>query len=302
MKKILVVGSINQDVTLQMKNLPSPGETVIAQTLKTSLGGKGANQAVAASRMGGDVSFLGAIGSDKGSDYIIQQLKDDQINTDGIARLIESTGSAYISIDENAENNIVVYPGANFSIKSEHLYNNEQLFIESDYCLLQLEIPIEVIKETLKICHKHGVKVILNPAPYNDLIDSEIFNSVDYYIPNEIEFLDTIGASTDKSYDLDWIKIKAKEFSEDYDLTLIITLGSRGALLVEEGNTTLIPVHKTTPVDTTAAGDTFIGAFLADLSKGETLYDSLVFGSKVASVTISRYGAISAIPYRKEIN
>lgn len=301
MKKILVVGSINQDITLQMKNLPLPGETLIAKDLKTSLGGKGANQAVAAGRMGADVSFLGAIGTDKGSDSIIDILVNDNINTKGIARLDVNTGSAYIFIDDTAENSIIVYPGANFEFTKQHLIDNVDLFEECDYCLLQLEVPMDIIRETIKLCKEYGVKVILNPAPYNDDVDDEILKNIDYYIPNELEFLDTIKEDTGVEHDLDWIEEKGKDFALAYDLTLVITLGGRGAMLFEDNQATLIPVQKTTPVDTTAAGDSFIGGFLAALSTGQELKDSLVYGSKVAAITISRYGAISAIPHQEEI-
>ena len=128
MKKILVVGSINQDITLHMDKLPIPGETVIASDLKSSLGGKGANQAIAASRMGADVAFIGAIGQEKGADSIIDIFSNDNVLTKGIQRLKENTGTAYISIDKQAENNIIVYPGANFALTKEHLHLNKDLF------------------------------------------------------------------------------------------------------------------------------------------------------------------------------
>ncbi|NLC34029.1 MAG: ribokinase [Erysipelothrix sp.] len=301
MKNILVVGSINNDITLHMENLPLPGETVIAHDLKTSLGGKGANQAVAAARMGAPVHFIGAIGNDLGSQTIIEQLNSDHINTTGIDRVDINTGTAYISIDSHAENNIIVYPGANFAIIKEHLEANTELFEKSDYCLLQLEIPLDIIKETIRLCKEHDVKVILNPAPYHDGIDEEMLKNVDYYIPNEIEFLATLKLDTTQSHPLGWIEVKALEFVKKHNLTLIVTLGGRGALLVQEEQATLIPAQKMVPIDTTAAGDSFIGGFLAALSQGQDIVESLKLGSRVAAITISRYGAISAIPYKEEL-
>lgn len=301
MKNILVVGSINNDITLHMENLPLPGETVIAHDLKTSLGGKGANQAVAAARMGAPVHFIGAIGNDLGSQTIIEQLNSDHINTTGIDRVDINTGTAYISIDSHAENNIIVYPGANFAIIKEHLEANTELFEKSDYCLLQLEIPLDIIKETIRLCKEHDVKVILNPAPYHDGIDEEMLKNVDYYIPNEIEFLATLKLDTTQSHPLGWIEVKALEFVKKHNLILIVTLGGRGALLVQEEQATLIPAQKMVPIDTTAAGDSFIGGFLAALSQGQDIVESLKLGSRVAAITISRYGAISAIPYKEEL-
>lgn len=300
MQNILVVGSINQDVTLHMNKLPVAGETVIASDLKTSLGGKGANQAVAASRMGANVAFIGAIGSEKGADTIIDIFTKDKIDVAGIDRVEVNTGTAYISIDSHAENNIIVYPGANFEITKDHLHKNKELFKKADYCLLQLEIPMDMIKETIALCKEYGVKIILNPAPYNKEVDDEILSSIDYYIPNETEFIQTIEDDVLGIRDLDWFKAKGEEFVSKYNLTLIITLGSQGALVIDD-QTQLIPSHKTVPVDTTAAGDSFIGGFLAALASGQNKYDALDFGARVASVTISRYGAISAIPYKEEI-
>ena len=300
MGKILVVGSINQDITLHMDKLPMPGETVIASKIKTSLGGKGANQAVAASRMGADVAFIGAIGQETSADEIIKTLLEDHIDVSGIERTETKTGSAYISIDDTAENNIIVYPGANFAITKEHLYKNENLFKEADYCLLQFEIPMDIIKETIMLCKKHEVKVLLNPAPFNAGFDKELLSEVDFFIPNETEFLQINGDDLSGDYDLDYFKRKGNEFVAKYDLTLIITLGSQGALVINK-ESKLIPAFPTVPVDTTAAGDSFIGSFLAALSSGQDKYHALEFGAKVASKTISRYGAISAIPYKDEI-
>lgn len=300
MGKILVVGSINQDITLHMEKLPMPGETVIASDLKSSLGGKGANQAVAAARMGADVSFIGAIGKEKSADEVIDILTEDRIDVSGIERLDTNTGTAYISIDGTAENNIIVYPGANFAITKEHLHKNIHLFKSAKYCLLQLEIPMDIIKETILLCEKHEVKVVLNPAPYNADFDNKLLSSIDFFVPNETEFLQTINADASEKHDLEYFKTKGNEFVDKYGLTLIITLGSQGALVINE-ETKLIPAHVTIPVDTTAAGDSFIGSFLAALSSGQSKYEALDFGAKVASKTISRYGAISAIPYKEEI-
>lgn len=299
MKKILVVGSINKDITLHMRNLPLPGETVIANDLKSSLGGKGCNQAVAAARMGGEVSFIGAV--DKVSDDIIAALDEDKINTKGIAKLDVNTGTAYISIDESAENNIIVYPGANFAFDKELLLSNEDLFIESDYCLMQMEVPLPIIYETIELCKKHNVQVIINPAPFNQDFDEAILKDVDYYVPNMLEFISTVKGDLTQEYPLTWFEEAGLEFAKKHGLTLVITLGSQGAMLIENDTVTLVPAVKTKAVDTTAAGDSFIGGFLASLSKGASVVDSLAFGAKVASITISRHGATSAIPSLAEV-
>lgn len=301
MKKILVIGSINQDITLQMEKLPLPGETVMANSIQTSIGGKGANQAVAASRMGAHVSFIGAVGTGESSDKIVKSLKEDGINCEGILNTEENTGTAYISLDKDAENNIIVYPGANYAITKELLYNNIHLFEESDYCLLQLEIPMDIIVEAIKICNENNVEVVLNPAPYHDEINEDILNNISYYIPNEVEFLSTIGINSKENHDLEWFEKEGLKFADKYQLNLVITLGSRGSMLIQDSKVEYINAQKVNAVDTTAAGDSFIGGFLAALSQGNEIVDSLNFGSKVAGLTVSRYGAISAIPYIDEI-
>lgn len=301
MKKILVIGSINEDITLLVDKIPIKGETVIASQRSNSLGGKGANQAVASARMGGDVSFIGAIGNDDSADKIISLLESDNINTQGIKKTEVDTGIAYITIDKAGENSIVVHPGANFAITKEQIHENINLFKEADYCLLQLEIPISIIKEILVVCKNNDVAVLLNPAPFSERIDDFILKNIDFYIPNETEFLHTIGANLDHKYELSYFKQKGLEFSDKYNLTLIITLGSRGALLIKDNTTSLIPAQKVSPVDTTAAGDSFIGSFLSALSEGTSIKKAMNFASKVAALTISRKGAVSAIPYRSEI-
>ncbi len=301
MSKIIVVGSINQDITLFMENIPVAGETVIANDLSTSLGGKGANQAVTIARMGGDISFVGAVGNDKASEEIIKKLEEENINIIGIMRSELNTGSAYISIDEKGNNSIIVYPGANFAITTEHLYKNIQLFKEAEYCLLQLEIPMMIIKKVIKICQENNVKVFLNPAPYNKEIDNYILENIDFYIPNESEFLHTIGYDVNLEYDLNFYKEKGLEFSNKYSLDLIITLGSRGSMLITDNEITIIPAKDVIPIDTTAAGDSFIGGFLAGLSKENEMKKSLEFATNVAALTITRVGAISALPYLNEL-
>lgn len=290
--KILVVGSINEDITLYTKNIPKAGETILANAINMSLGGKGANQAVSASRSGGNVSMIGAINAD--SSKIITQLQADNINTDGIILSDDSTGRAHITIDEAGENNIIVYPGANFAIRKSNIDELEEIIKSSDVCLLQMEVPYEINLYVAQKCNEHNVKVILNPAPYNDNIDENLLSLVDYYIPNETEFIQTINENNNLS--LAEIKDHALAFANKYDMVLIVTLGSEGSIVVSDNNLVHIPAYNVDVVDTTAAGDSFIGTFATCMTNNLSIEDSIKHASKFASITIQSKGAIDSIP------
>lgn len=301
MKKILVIGSINKDISLYVKSLPSLGETLLANNMKESFGGKGANQAVTIAKMNGNVSFAGAVGDDLVGEEIISFMKKEGVDTSAIKRSKLPTGTALITVDENSDNNIIVYPGANYSITKEDIDDIDNLIDESDFILMQFEIPMETIEYVIEKAREKEKYIILNPAPYSQDFNKELLKKVDLFIPNETEFLELMGKDTKDNHDIDWYKGAAKEFYDKYKTGLIITLGSLGSLYYGENESFLVEANKVKAVDSTAAGDSYIGALVYSLSINKTLKESMTFASKVAAITISRKGAMEAIPYIDEI-
>ena len=300
MKKILVIGSINKDISLYVKKLPSLGETILADNMKESFGGKGANQAMTIAKMNGRVSFAGAVGDDLVGEKIINFMQKEGIDTTAIKRSKLSTGTAMITVDENSDNNIIVYPGANYSIKKEDIDEIDELIEESDYILMQFEIPMETIEYVIEKASEKGKYIILNPAPYNADFNKDLLRKVDLFIPNETEFLELMSKDTKDNHDIDWYKNEAKEFSDKYKTDLIITLGSLGSLYYGKEENFLVESSKVKAVDSTAAGDSYIGSLVYSLSTNKSLQESMKFASKVAAITISRKGAMEAIPYIDE--
>ncbi len=301
MKKILVIGSINKDISLYVKSLPSLGETILANNMKESFGGKGANQAMTIAKMKGDISFAGAVGDDLVGDEIIKFMKKEGIDTAAIKRSKLPTGTAMITVDDNSDNNIIVYPGANYSITKEDIDDIDNLIDKSDFILMQFEIPMETIEYVIEKASEKGKYIILNPAPYNQDFNKELLKKVDLFIPNETEFLELMGKNTKDNHYIDWYKNEAKEFYDKYNTDLIITLGSLGSLYHGKDESFLVEANKVKAVDSTAAGDSYIGSLVYSLSINKSLQESMKFASKVAAITISRKGAMEAIPYIDEI-
>ena len=301
MKKILVIGSINKDISLYVKSLPSLGETILADNKKESFGGKGANQAMTIAKMNGYVSFAGAVGDDLVGEEIINFMKKEGVDTSAIKRSKLPTGTALITVDENSDNNIIVYPGANYSITKDGIDDIDNLIDKSDFILMQFEIPMETIEYVIEKASEKGKYIILNPAPYNQDFNKELLKKVDLFIPNETEFLELMGKDTKDNHDIDWYKNEAKEFYDKYNTDLIITLGSLGSLYYGKDENFLVEANKVKALDSTAAGDSYIGSLVYSLSTNKSLQESMKFASKVASITISRKGAMEAIPYIDEI-
>lgn len=297
-KNILVLGSTNTDMTIKSARLPVPGETIIGKGFMMTPGGKGANQAVAAARLGGKVTFITKTGNDLFGSQSVELFRDENINTDYIMSDPENpSGVALISVDSFGENCIIVEPGANGNLKPEDIYKAKSVIASADILLVQLEIPIDTVTEAIKIAASNGVKVILNPAPAQFLPD-DLLRNVSIIIPNrsEAEIISGIKVTDWKSARkaADIIYSKGVE-------TVIITLSANGALLKTSSATLEIYAPKVDAVDTTAAGDTFCGALAVALSEGEDIVDAVKFANTCASVTITKMGAQISIPYRAEI-
>jgi ribokinase len=296
--KILVVGSSNTDMVIKTQNFPAPGETILGGRFLMNAGGKGANQAVAAARLGGLVTFIGKIGNDIFGKQAIQQLEDEGINIDYVSVDPENpSGVAMINVDQKGENSIVVAPGANGTLSPGDFDKGLTELNESEYVLMQLETPIPTIEYIAMKAFQKQKKVVLNPAPAAKLSD-ELLQNLYLITPNETEAELLTGVKvTDESS-----AIKAATVLHNKGVEIvIITMGSAGAFLLENGTSEIIKAPKVDAVDTTAAGDTFNGALVVALSEGKSIRESIDFANKAASISVTRIGAQSSVPYRKEI-
>lgn len=297
--KIIVVGSSNTDMVIKSKRIPVPGETILGGDFLMNPGGKGANQAVAAARLGGDVTFIARTGNDMFGKRAVELYKKEGINTKFITTdEKEPSGVALILVDEKGENCISVSKSANEKLTQKEVEVAKDLFEMGDIVLMQLETPLETIEYTAQMANEKGLKVILNPAPARELPTS-LLKNVYMVIPNETEAEILSGV---KVTDLDSAKKAADVISAKGVDIVLITIGKRGAFVKEGNNYEVVPTYKTVPVDTTAAGDTFCGALCVALSEGKNIKDAVKFANRSASISVTRMGAQSSVPYRKEID
>ena len=295
--KIVVVGSANTDFVLGVPELPSKGETVLGKEFRVVRGGKGANQAVAAARLGADVTFVARLGTDSFGNEALAAYRQEGIRTDFIVQDPEiHSGIALIMVNPNGENVIGVGPGANSHLTAVDVRAASPAIQEADCVLLQLEIPLEAVQAAAEIAHRHQVLVILNPAPAQPL-PPEILNSIDYLTPNETEA--AILAGEDPSgIGPDSLPRLASILGVP---NLVFTLGSRGAGILQDGQTTLIPSFKITPVDTTASGDAFNGALAVALARGDHISQAVKYANAAGAITATRAGAQPSLPTREEL-
>lgn len=297
--KVVVLGSLNVDTTLHIDQMPKPGETISAKSKTNSAGGKGANQAVAAARSGATTSFIGQVGDDSNGVFMIDALKLDGINTAhvGISQ-DEGTGSAVILLDSQGQNSIMVYGGANQAMKTEMIAESQALIESADVLISEFETPQEVTYEAFKLAKQHGVTTILNPAPASKIIYG-LLEVTDLIVPNETESATLTGI---KVNDTDSMDQNAAKFSEMGIQNLIITVGDRGAYYHTPTGSGFVPAFKVKAQDTTAAGDTFIGAFSSQIDKDLTnIEEALIYAQKASSLTVQRLGALPSIPTAEEI-
>lgn len=298
LSEIIVVGSTNMDMVVKTTHIPLPGETVLGGTFLLNPGGKGANQVVAAARLGGRVAFITKIGNDIFAKQSIQLFDDEEINTDGVlADADHPSGIALITVDEVGENSIVVAPGANAHLSVQDVIVKLSDYSDAKIILLQLEIPMETVEAVLKYAHEKGILVMVNPAPVNKKI-LDLFPFIDILTPNEKE-AEMLSGITITS--IETAILAAEEIRKKGVKTVIITLGKLGAILVNEEGAQHIPSPQVTAIDTTAAGDVFNGAVTVYLAEGKSLQEAVSFACKAAAIAVTRLGAQSSIPYRKEV-
>ena len=296
--KIVVIGSCNTDMVVKAGRLPVPGETVLGGTFYMNPGGKGANQAIAAARLGAEVTLISKIGYDLFGLQALEIYRSEKINTEFIFTDQKSpSGVALISVDSYGENSIIVEPGASRSLLTEDIDKAKSKLEEADIILMQLEVPIETVEYAATIAKSYGKKVILNPAPVSVLSNS-FLSCVHTILPNRIEAEMLSGI---KVIDEESAWRAAKAIGEKGIENVVITLGKDGAYVKEKEEYTMIPAKEVETIDTTGAGDVFCGAFSVYLSENHTLTESVEFANTAAALAVTRMGAQSAIPYKREI-
>lgn len=296
-RSILVVGSSNTDMTVKTKALPKPGETVLGGVFTMGAGGKGANQAVAARRLGGDVKFICKVGRDIFGDNALAHYAEEGLDTSGVLRSDLPSGVALISVDEKAENCIVVASGANNDLLEADIEASKEAIEACGILLLQLETPVPSVLRAAKMAHEAGATVVLNPAPACPLPD-ELFPFVDLFIPNETELASFSGMPVG---DAEQAAAAAAAMQRKGVGKLIVTMGSKGSLICEGGEPVFVPARKVKAVDTTAAGDTFCGALCVALSEGKGLKEAAEFATAASALTVQKMGAQNSIPFRKDL-
>lgn len=300
MNTITVIGSINLDRTIRVKQMPKPGETMHTKEIFSAGGGKGANQAVAAKRSEAVTNFIGAIGNDESGEMMRELLSEEGIDLSGVQTLEkQATGQAYIIVDDQGENSIMIHSGANNAFTPQQVKEHAEVIKASDFVVAQFESTLESTIEAFSIAREAGVKTILNPAPALEDVPEELLRVTDMIIPNETETEILTGIQvTDESS----LKAAAEHLHQLGIEAVIITIGSKGAFYDVQGRSGIVPAFKVNAVDTTAAGDTFIGAMSSVLEKDfSNLEEAIKYGNKASSVTVQRFGAQPSIPYKNEL-
>ncbi|MEO5886936.1 MAG: ribokinase [Anaerolineales bacterium] len=320
MPDILVVGSLNTDLVVRAPRFPQPGETISGEDLQVIPGGKGANQAVAAARLGASVSMLGRVGRDNFGDFLLDNLKSNQVDAQLVQQDDASTGTATIIVDSNGQNSIVLSAGANGKVSVADV--NSASFLDHKLILLQLEIPLETVLSAAQRAHEKGLRVILNPAPAQH-IPVELIALADFIIPNETELSLLTGLSVNDIHSTDSTEQAARKLLEQGAQNVIVTLGSKGALIVtrtqgSKYTSTHVDTYQVNVVDTTAAGDAFIGGFATKLLESDSLLSNeqehtltstralalqraVRYGCACGALATTKFGAQPSLPTREDV-
>ena len=296
---ILVVGSVNMDIVIEVEKLPAKGETVQGKTIRYVPGGKGANQAIAASRLGGKVAFIGKVGQDTYGKQLYNFLHSENLILDGLGKSSLPSGQAIITVGRNGANTLIDLAGCNEEISKDYIKKNEKLIKKSKIVVSQYEIPLPVIDNLFSIAKKFNKTTILNPSPASKT-PSSLFAKIDYLVVNETELsffanLNETIKNTDKIIDF------AKKLLLTGPKAVIVTLGAKGSLTVTRNRTIKIEGLKVKTVDTTAAGDCFVGAFAAQINNDVGLEKALNFANRAAAFSVQRWGASTSLPTISEL-
>jgi ribokinase len=308
MGKILVVGSLNMDMVVEVDEMPKIGQTIKGKNLEYIPGGKGANQAYAASKLGAKVSMIGAVGNDNNSVILLSNLERAGIDISGISIINkQTTGVAFVVVNKQGDNQIIIIPGANAKVLPEMIDSKSGLIEKCRIILMQMEIPLETVIYTAALAKKNNKIMILNPAPAQDSLPDELLKNVDILTPNETELEMLTGdkvndLDSDLNLGLESVVLASRKLIRQGVNNVIVTLGKHGAVLVTEDNF----IHKKsydlgTVVDTTAAGDCFSAALAVACLKNQSLEQSMKFANMAASISVTRKGAQPSLPSLSEV-
>lgn len=296
--RICVVGSLNTDLTFRTPRLPKPGETLRASAFHIGYGGKGANQAVMAARLGAQVALVGRVGRDAFGDGMVRHLTREDIDTIHVKEDVkEPSGTAAIVVDDQAHNCILVVPGANGALSPKDVRDADSAIRAARIVLCQLEVPTEAVLEAFRIARAAGVQTVLNPAPAAPLPD-ELMRLTDFCVPNETELALLNGRTASN---LDGIEAAAHEILRRGPPTVLVTLGARGVLVVTADSSEHIPAFPVEAVDPTGAGDAFIGALAVFLAEGRRLVEAARWACAAAALSVTRCGAQASFPSRDDV-
>lgn len=298
--KIAVIGSSNTDMVMRVEEFPRPGETIMGHDFIQNLGGKGANQAVACARLGGETAFVGKLGSDALAENTYRTLAKESLDLSQLTQTTEAaSGTAFITVDSHGENCIIVDAGANAYLTPQDIDTAGSMLKNASIVLMQLETPIPTLTYAAKMAHEAGARVVLNPAPApSSKLPIELLKNIDLLIPNETEAQKISGMD---EVNMDNLKECIHCIQQLGVGEVVVTLGSKGAATLINDELILVSSPKVNPVDTTAAGDTFCGALCVKLSEGENLQSAMEFACKAAAITCTRMGAQQSIPTLDEI-
>ncbi|SFA88155.1 ribokinase [Collimonas sp. OK607] len=302
---IVIIGSINMDLVLRVPRMPHPGETLSGGRFQTISGGKGANQAVACARLSADnmkVAMIACLGDDAFGLELRAALRNDGIDDSHVSTIAgEASGVASILVDAGGQNSIVLAAGANDALSPAHIDAARSLIEQARIVVLQLETPLATVRHAIKLAHELGKIVVLNPAPAQAL-PADLLAQVEYLIPNEIEAAMLAGLSA-ASLDSDTaIEAAVAKLRAAGSANVLVTLGEKGVYAALSSGSVHFAAQPTKAVDTTAAGDTFIGGFVAALAEGRSEIDAIAFGQRAAALSVARVGAQTSIPYRHELD
>ncbi|WP_462382645.1 ribokinase [Pseudomonas sp. Marseille-QA0892] len=296
---VVIVGSLNMDLIVRTPRLPFGGETLAGHGFSTAPGGKGANQAVAVARLGARAAMIGCVGDDAYGAALRQGLVAEGIDCSAVTTVAGvSTGIASILVDDDGQNAIVIAAGANGEMSPDRLEAHDELLASASVVIAQLEVPPPTVEATLARAHEHGRTVILNPAPATGPLPSAWYRLIDFIIPNESEAALLTGVTVNSP---ETALVAAKRLLEAGVKRVLITLGHQGVLYADQAGHAHYPVQPVNAIDTTAAGDTFVGGFAAALANGETLQSAISLGQQAAALAVTRPGAQPSIPYRHEL-
>ncbi len=296
MNSVVVFGSINQDTIVSAPRAPRAGETLLGHSLTTLPGGKGANQAVAAARLGAQVKMFGSVGTDAAGDAMVTSLSREGVDVSGVLRVPAETGAAILTVTDDGENSIIVIPGANNDLGAAHIHALEESLVQGDIAVFQLEVPLVSIAAALSMAQARKARTILNAAPARDI--ANMLPNVDILVVNESEAELLAGHPVTT---LDEARAAAAGFAAAHNVTAIVTLGSMGSVLAEGGGVLHVPSVAVDAVDTTGAGDTFVGALAAFLAEGMSIEDAVKMASLAGARACLALGAQASMPTRNSL-